>query len=471
MLIPVILSGGSGTRLWPVSRSSYPKPFMRLADGRSLAVKTLERARAVAENAPVLTVTGRDHYFLTRDEYADAGFPDQPFLLEPEGRNTAPAVAMAALWAMRAHGEDATLLVMPADHLVADLDAFAAAVHEAERVAADGYLVTFGIRPSRPDTGFGYIRRGANIQGTEGARVEAFVEKPDRALAETYIAAGDYLWNSGVFLFRAATLVEAMEQVAPEILSRALTVLEASDLDADPVELDREAFGEFEDISFDYAVMEKAPKRAVVEGEFDWNDIGSWQAVSELGEADDSGNRTEGPAILVDSRNCFLQSENRLIAAVGVNDLVVVDTGDAVLVASRERSQDVKRVVTELRARNHEAATYHRMTRRPWGSYEVLEDQPTFRVKRLVVKPGQVLSLQMHHRRTEHWTVVAGTAKVIVGEEEFLLERNQSCGIPVETKHRLENPADEDLVLIEVQCGDYLGEDDIVRFEDVYGRR
>lgn len=470
MLIPVILSGGAGTRLWPVSRSSYPKPFMRMGDGRTLAVKTLERARSVAGNAPVVTVTSRDYYFLTRDEYADAGHPGEPFLLEPCARNTAPAVAAAACYVKKRFGSEAKMLVLPADHLVEDLEAFGRAVRHAEAVADQGYLVTFGIPPTQPDTGFGYIRQGAAIEGTQGRRVEAFVEKPDAETAKRYLESGDYTWNSGMFLFRADALLEAMDEVALDILEGADRVVQASDVEASPVELDRASFEVMPDISFDYAVMEKAAKRAVVAGEFDWNDIGSWQAVSDLGQADERGNRVEGPAVLVDSENCYLQSDNRLIAAVGVKDLVVVDTGDAVLVASRDRSQDVRKVVSELKARNHEAATYHKLTRRPWGSYEVLEDQPTFKVKRLVVRPGQVLSLQLHYRRSEHWTVVSGTATVTVGEEERQLHRNESVGIPVETKHRLENATDEDLVLIEVQCGDYLGEDDIVRFEDVYGR-
>lgn len=470
MLIPVILSGGAGTRLWPVSRSSYPKPFMRMADGRTLAVKTLERARSVAGGAPVLTVTGRDYYFLTRDEYADAGHPDEPFLLEPCSRNTAPAVAAAACYVRRRFGDEARLLVLPADHLVENLDAFGAAVREAERVADQGYLVTFGIPPSRPDTGFGYIRQGAAIEGSEGRRVEAFVEKPDAETAQRYLDSGDYTWNSGMFLFRADALIEAMDEVALDILEGADRLIQAGDLEKNPLELDRKAFEAMPDISFDYAVMEKAAKRAVVAGSFDWNDIGSWQAVSDLAEGDDHGNQVQGPVVVVDSRNCYLQSDDRLIAAVGVNDLVVVDTGDAVLVASRDRSQDVKKVVSELRARNHDAATHHRLTRRPWGSYEVLEDKPTFKVKRLIVKPGQVLSLQRHQRRSEHWTVVEGEARVTIGEEEHTLKRNESAGIPVGTKHRLENPTQEELVLIEVQCGDYLGEDDIERFEDIYGR-
>lgn len=470
MLIPVILSGGAGTRLWPVSRSSYPKPFMRMVDGETLCAKTLTRAKLVANRGPTITVTANDYFFLTRDAYGDAGFPDEHFVLEPCARNTAPAVAAAAGYAREHFGDDAVLLVMPSDHLIENQDAFETAVNQARDIAEHGYLVTFGIPPKHPDTGFGYIKQGAAIEGTQGARVEAFVEKPDAASAGRYLESGEYLWNSGMFLFRADALWDAMEHVAPEIARGAKECLEASKKNAQALELDQESFAKMPDISLDYAVMEKTSKRAVVQGHFDWNDIGSWRSISDLADADAQGNRVQGNAIMVDAKNCFVQTEDRLVAAVGVENLVIVDTGDALLVTSREHSQDVKKVVTELKARNHEAATYHKLTRRPWGSYEVLQDQPTFKVKRLVVKPGQVLSLQMHHRRSEHWTVVAGTAKVTIGDEERLLNRNQSAEIPVETRHRLENPADEDLVLIETQCGDYLGEDDIVRFEDVYGR-
>lgn len=470
MLIPVILSGGTGTRLWPVSRSSYPKPFMRLGGGRTLAARTLERAKRVSGGAPVITVTSRDHYFLTRDEYADAGHPGEPFLLEPCGRNTAPAVATAACYARRRFGDDAMLLVLPADHLIEDLKTFTAAVREAEHVAGQGYLVTFGIPPSRPDTGFGYIRRGPLIEGTESRRVEAFVEKPDRETAERYVASGDYTWNSGMFLFRVDALIEAMDDVALDVLEAAERVLRHTDVEASPVELDRAEFEQFPDISFDYAVMEKAARRAVVAGEFDWNDIGSWQAVSELAEADEHGNRTEGPAVLVDSENCFLQSDNRLIAAVGVRDLVVVDTGDAVLVASRDRSQDVKKVVSELRSRNHDAATHHRLTRRPWGSYEVLEDQPTFKVRRLVVRPGRALGPQRHQDRSAHWTVVAGGAGLTIDNEQRLLGQNDSVVIPARTEYRLENPAEEELILIEVQCAERPDPSHADRFHDAPGR-
>lgn len=474
MLIPVILSGGAGTRLWPVSRSAYPKPFMRLADGESLLYKTLDRALAVADDGHVLTVTGRDYYFLTRDEYAthaQARLDRLPFLLEPAGRNTAPAILLAAQYAASHLSPDAVLLVLPADHLIRDLDRFAADVQRARALAEDGWLATFGIVPTHAETGFGYIRLGAAIAGRDGHEVAAFVEKPQRETAEAYLAGGEHVWNSGMFCFRADALLDAAAAACPEVLAAARACQASATSFESPVEYQREAFLAQPDISIDYAVMEHAARRAVVPAGFDWSDIGSWKAVSELEtESDAHGNRVRGQAILVESSGCYIQGDTRMVAAVGVKDLVIVDTGDAVLVADRERAQQVKLVVDRLRAEKHDSAAFHRTVHRPWGSYSVLEDADDCKVKRLVVKPGHVLSLQKHHRRSEHWTVVKGTAKVRVGEREFLLQANESTYIPIDTLHRLENPTAEDIHLIEVQCGDYFGEDDIVRLEDRYGR-
>lgn len=475
MLIPMILSGGAGTRLWPVSRSAFPKPFMRMPDGESLLGKTLARAIRVADGGSVLTVTSRDTYFLTRDEYAenaDAKSLALPFLLEPAARNTAPAVLLAALHVQRVHGGDAQLLVLPADHLIRDLDAFAADVKRARKLAEQGWLVTFGIRPTHPETGFGYLRMGEPI-GDDGVRqVAAFVEKPDLATAETYLAGGDHAWNSGMFCFRVDAILTAAASTCPELLAAARACHASAADNATPVEFDKEAFLAQPDISIDYAIMERAERVAVVPATFDWSDIGSWKAISEIDGAtsDASGNRVRGEAIVVASSNCYIQSEDRLVAVVGVDNLVIIDTGDAVLVAHRDQAQQVKQVVETLRASQHDAAHHHQTVHRPWGSYTILEDRDDCKVKRLTVKPGEVLSLQKHHRRSEHWTVVDGTAKVRVGDEEFLLKANQSTYIPIDTLHRLENPTSNDIHLIEVQCGDYFGEDDIVRLEDRYGR-
>ena len=474
MIVPVILSGGAGTRLWPVSRSAYPKPFMRMGDGESLLYKTLDRALRLADGGTVLTVTGRDYYFLTRDEYAnhpDADLDRLPFLLEPVGRNTAPAVVLAALHALEQCGADATLLVLPADHLIRDLDTFVADAQRAVALAEDGWLVTFGMPPSGPETGFGYLRMGAAIAGKDGREVAAFVEKPDRETAERYLASGDHVWNSGMFCFRADALIAAAEKTCPDVLAAARACHASESGQSSPVEFAREAFLAQPDISIDYAIMERASRVAVVPARFDWSDIGSWKAISDMdAETDSAGNRVQGQAIIVESENCYIQSDSRMVAAVGVRNLVIVDTGDAVLVADRERSQQVKIVVDRLRKDNHQAASFHKTVHRPWGSYTILEDGDDCKVKRLTVKPGHVLSLQLHNRRSEHWTVVNGTAKVRIGEREFLLNANESAYIPMNTVHRLENPTAQDIHLIEVQCGDYFGEDDIVRLEDRYGR-
>ncbi len=471
-LIPVILSGGAGTRLWPVSRRAHPKPFMKLADGQSLAKKTWDRAKKIAGNAPVLTVTSRDYYFYTRDLYGKEMEQSRQaiFILEPLGRNTAPAIALAAMHVRENLGDDACLLIMPADHLVTDMRNFQASVDEARYLASQGMLVTFGIHPTHAETGYGYIRQGEPLTASGGHRVDAFVEKPDLETAKKYLESGDYHWNSGMFCFQAGAVLEALGKHAPQVYDAVTKVWNGMDTSKSPLEIPADLFAECPSISIDYAVMERADNSAVVVSNFGWSDIGSWKAIAELYESDDAGNRIKGKAVMVESRNCFVQSERRLVAAVGVENLVIVDTGDAVLVAHRDHVQDVKQVVSQLIELEDEAAIFHTTVHRPWGSFTILEDEDDCKVKRLTVKPGQVLSLQLHHRRSEHWTVVSGTAKVRIGDEEFLLEQNQSTYIPVETLHRLENPGTEDIHLIEVQTGDYFGEDDIERFEDIYGR-
>jgi mannose-1-phosphate guanylyltransferase/mannose-6-phosphate isomerase len=445
---------------------------MQLADGESLAEKTWLRAREVAGESPIITVTSRDYFFYTRDLYTGMGAtPRQSqFLLEPTGRNTAPAITLAALYVSQQMGDDAIMLVMPADHLVRDARNFQVAVHEAMTLANQGYLVTFGMHPTQAETGFGYIRQGEALTASGGYRVGAFVEKPDLETAQRYLESGEFHWNSGMFCFTASAILAAMARHAPEVMSAVQQVWSALDGASSPVEIPAEPFQECPSISIDYAVMERADNCAVVVSDFGWSDIGSWKAIAELYQSDEAGNRIRGKAVMVDSRNCFVQGDKRLVAVVGVDNIVIVDTDDAVLVAHRDQAQDVKEVVSQLAHLQHESAIYHQTVHRPWGSYTILEDAEDCKVKRLVVKPGQVLSLQLHHRRAEHWTVVQGTAKVRLGDEEFLLEQNQSTYIPVKTLHRLENPGREDVHLIEVQTGDYFGEDDIERFEDIYGR-
>jgi len=472
-LIPVILSGGAGTRLWPVSRRAYPKPFMKLSNGSTLAELTFERALDVSDDGTVMTVTSRDYYFICRDMYSNIAKDEmdkQIFMLEPMGRNTAPAIALAALEVQQRFGDKAVMLVMPSDHLIKDREAFKQAVNEGAKLASDGYIATFGIHPTSPETGYGYIKAGDKIDGYNAAVIQEFKEKPDLQTAKDYVASGNYSWNSGMFCLSAKHLLSEMQQTSPDVLEAVKKCFLTRNMQNSAIEFATEAFAAMPDISIDYAVMEKAKKRAVVDSQFDWNDIGSWNSMAGLAEADEFGNRIEGKAITVDSKECYIRSGDRVVAAVGVENLMIVDTKDAVLVAHRDNSQGVKDVVQFLKANNHDAAIYHQTVHRPWGSYTILEDEDDCKVKRLTVKPGQILSLQKHQRRSEHWTVVKGVAKVRNGDEEFLLKANQSTYIPVNTMHRLENPTDTDIALIEVQCGDYFGEDDIERFEDIYGR-
>lgn len=480
MLIPVVLSGGAGTRLWPVSREGHPKPFMKLADGDSLLLKTYRRAASVADSVDassgeVLTVTNRDYYFMSKDELAAAQLGERRtgvFLLEPAGRNTAPAVALAAHQVAEQHGPEALMLVLAADHLIQDQACFTAAVANAAALAQQGHLVTFGIVPSGPETGFGYIEAGDALQ--QGRIAVRFVEKPSLEKAQTYLASGNFYWNSGMFCFQAGRLLEEMAQHAPDVASTVQACWQA--MKAQPganrqmLEIPADFFAQVPDISIDYAVMERSSRVAVVPSDFGWSDIGSWNAVKELVAPDATNNRALGDAIFVDSSNTFVQSEDRLVATVGVSDLMIIDTPDALLVAHPDRAQDVKKVVTQLKTNGHDAYKLHRTVARPWGTYTVLEEGPRFKIKRIEVKPGASLSLQMHHHRSEHWIVVSGMAKVVNGDREIFVGTNESTYIPAGYKHRLENPGVLDLVMIEVQSGEYLGEDDIVRFQDNYGR-
>ncbi|MGO1540300.1 MAG: mannose-1-phosphate guanylyltransferase/mannose-6-phosphate isomerase [Luteimonas sp.] len=460
----VLLSGGSGTRLWPLSREAYPKQFLPLAGEETMLQDTWRRVAPLADGAPIV-VANEEHRFLAAEQLRLAGVESAAIVLEPAGRNTAPAIAAAALQAI-AGGDDPLLLVLPSDHVVRDVDAFQAAVRQAMPAAAQGALVTFGIVADAPETGFGYIQAGAG----EGVRpVLRFVEKPDADTARGYLDSGDYYWNSGMFLFRASRYLEELERFQPEIVAAVRKAFDAAARDGDFVRLDKDAFAASPSDSIDYAVMEGTDRAMVLPVDIGWNDVGSWSALWEVSKQDDDGNAGQGDVIAVDSRNSYAYSR-RLVALVGVDDLVVVETDDAVLVARKDRVQQVKEVVARLKADERSHAVLHREVHRPWGSYDSIDQDDGFQVKRIKVKPGGRLSLQSHKHRAEHWIVVRGTARVTRDNDVFELHANQSTYIPLGAKHRLENPGDEMLELIEVQSGDYLGEDDIVRYEDVYGR-
>lgn len=463
-LQPVLLSGGSGTRLWPLSREAYPKQFLPLAGDDTMVQATWRRVEALADLAPIV-VANEEHRFLVAEQLRQVGAPVPAILLEPVGRNTAPAIAAAALQAM-AGGADPLLLVLPSDHVVRDVAGFQRAVREASSAAEAGALVTFGIVPDAPETGFGYIQAEAG----DGLRqVLRFVEKPDAATARSYLDAGGYCWNSGMFLFRASRYLEELARFRPDIVDAVRAAHAAARHDGDFVRLDKDAFSACPSDSIDYAVMEKTADAMVLPVDIGWNDVGSWSALWDVAERDADGNAHHGDVIAVDSRNSYAYAQ-RLVALVGVDDIVVVETDDAVLVARKDKVQEVKQVVARLKQEQRSQAVLHREVHRPWGSYDSVDNGGRHQVKRIKVKPGAALSLQMHHHRAEHWIVVSGTAKVTRGDETLLLSENESTYIPLGVKHRLENPGKVPLELIEVQSGSYLGEDDIVRFEDVYGR-
>lgn len=466
---PVLLCGGSGTRLWPLSRTHYPKQFLRLADEYSLLQNTLRRVAGLPGVGATIAVANENHRFLVAEQLLEISVKAD-ILLEPAARNTAPAVAAAALHVVgeRAGQERQLLLVLPSDHVIVNVAAFQDAVRLAIPHAEAGELVTFGIVPDRPETGYGYIRRGEPITG--GYRLDRFVEKPDARTAQEYVDSGAYFWNSGMFLFRADTYLEALLRFAPRIRESAAAAVSEARRDLDFLRLDAAAFAASPSISIDYAVMEKTDHGVVIPLDAGWNDIGAWDALSAFGELDGHGNSLHGDVHTVDTQDCVLHSEERLLTTVGVRDLVVVATPDAVLVADKSKAQDVKTLVEQLKLRAREETEFRHIVHRPWGTYEGLAHAPRYQVKRIIVKPGASLSLQKHHHRAEHWVVVKGTAAIARGDESLLLTENQSTYIPLGVVHRLENPGRIDLEIVEVQSGSYLGEDDIVRLQDCYGR-
>ncbi len=464
MLIPVVLSGGSGTRLWPLSRELYPKQLLPLVSEHTMLQETVLRLGGL-DAAPCIVVCNEAHRFLVAEQLRQLDLQPQAIILEPVGRNTAPAIALAAL---RARPE-ALLLVLPADHVIRDVKAFQAAVRAATSAAQAGKLVTFGIVPTAPETGYGYIKQAA-VAGDGVFEIERFIEKPDPARAAAFLVEGGYYWNSGMFLFRADRYLEELSRHAPDIVQAARAALTGAKPDLDFVRVDKAAFEACRADSIDYAVMEKTRDAVVVPLAAGWSDVGSWSALHEALPADAQGNVARGDVITEDSSGCYFYAESRLVSAVGLKDHVVVETKDAVLVAPKDRVQDVKKLVARLKAEGRYEHSLHREVYRPWGSYDSIDNGHRFQVKRLTIKPGAQLSLQLHHHRAEHWIVVSGTARITLGEKIFLLQENQSTYIPIGEKHRIENPGMVPLHIIEVQSGGYLGEDDIVRFEDRYGR-
>ena len=469
-MTPVILSGGAGSRLWPLSRKQRPKQFLPVVDELTLFQSTVTRLSGMPSLEPPLVVCNEDHRFMVAEQLRQLDSDNQGIILEPTGRNTAPAIALAALKVSQSN-PGATLLVLPADHVINDSEAFYTAIKAAEPAARNNQLLTFGIVPHSPEIGYGYIQAGESLYDSDSVmRVNRFVEKPDLATAEKYLSQGDYFWNSGMFLFRADAYLEALAKYQPEVLQACRQSLLDITHDADFIRIGESAFSQCPDISVDYAIMEQTDNAAVVPMDAGWNDVGAWSAVWDVGQKDDHGNVVRGDVYLDSSERNLVYSDKNLVCLVGVEDLVVVDTKDAILVAHKDKVQDVKNIVDRLKAEKRPEAVIHREVYRPWGSYDSIDNGSRFQVKRITVKPGATLSLQKHHHRAEHWIVVRGTAEVTCDEKVFLLTENQSTYIPLGSMHRLANKGKLMLELIEVQSGSYLGEDDIVRFDDEYGR-
>ncbi|WP_337840975.1 mannose-1-phosphate guanylyltransferase/mannose-6-phosphate isomerase [Rheinheimera sp.] len=468
MFIPVIMAGGSGTRLWPLSRGNYPKQFIPLCGEHSMLQQTLLRLNGLKHH-PALVICNDDTRFLAAEQLRQLAQPSQ-VMLEPVGRNTAPAIALAALEAVAQYGEDTVLLVLAADHVIKNTGAFHQVIATGEQLALQGKLVTFGIVPDHAETGYGYIRRGEPVNSNLAYQVQAFVEKPNAATAQAYLDSGQYYWNSGMFMFTAGRYLKELAQHRPDILAACQAAMAEKTKDLDFIRVGKAAFTSCPDDSIDYAVMEKIADAVVLPLDAGWNDVGGFSALWDVAEKNEQGNVLKGDVLVHQSSNIYAHTEDKLITVVGVSDLVVVNTKDAVLVAHKDKTQDVKKIVDQLKQANRSEVTFHREVYRPWGKYDSVDNGQRFQVKRITVKPGAKLSVQMHHHRAEHWIVVSGTARVTIDGRDQLVTENQSVYIPVTAVHALENPGKVPLELIEVQSGSYLGEDDIVRFEDRYGR-
>ena len=469
MIIPVILSGGSGTRLWPLSRRMHPKQLLPLVNDTTMLQDTITRLTGSADIDHAMVICNDDYRFMVAEQVKETDIKTNEIILEPAGRNTAPAIALAAFNAVR-DGDDPVLLVLPADHVIADVDTFQSALQTGKQQSEADKLVTFGVVPDMPETGFGYIKALSTGKSANFYEVDQFVEKPDADTAAAYIADGSYYWNSGMFMFKASIYLEALQQHSPEIYQACQAAFNAATRDADFIRVGKDEFENCPSDSIDYAVMEKVDNAVVIPVDIGWSDVGSWSALHDVGDVDTEGNMLIGDVKSGLTTNSYVRANNRLIVTLGVDNMIVVDTDDALLIANRDNVQDIKSIVEQLSSENREEVNLHKCVYRPWGHYQGIDSGPQYQVKRITVSPGAVLSLQMHHHRSEHWVVVSGTAKVTRGEEEFTLSENESTYIPLGQKHRLENIGKIPLQLIEVQTGSYLGEDDIVRFEDIYGR-